>query len=554
MVKPIVLIIRDGWGVSDAVEGNAVLTASTPHIDSYRQNHPTARIGTSGEDVGLPAGSQGSSEVGHLNLGAGRIVEQEVVRIDKGIRSGEFFQSPLLLEAVDQCKTRGSALHLMGLVQDQGVHAQDRHLFALLGFAADQGLEKVFVHFFCDGRDTPPQSALSFLERLEQQIEQIGVGQIASVMGRYWAMDRDKNWDRVKQAYDALTAGRGLFAHSAKEAIEGAYARTDKQKAQYQNDPNSIIETDEFIRPTLIVGQDDTPVGVIRDGDAVVHFNYRQDRAVELTRAFVDQDFSHFERAKRPDIDYIGLTRYYDEFTRAVLPPMNMSNILAEVLCKHEIFQLRISETQKFRHVTSFFNSKIEKSFCFEDRILVKSLPISEDKQPEMRAAQVTDLVVTAIRDGIAAVRNMANETQGVVLTGDRDGDAERTRETYDVIVLNFANCDMVGHRGFFDPAVLAVEAVDKSVGKVVEAVLEKDGIALICADHGNVEQMIDPVTKAPHTAHTTFDVELFYVARDTSGVKLVERGILSDVAPTVLKLLGIPQPPEMTRPTLFVD
>lgn len=552
MVKPLVLIIRDGWGFRSETQGNAVAAARTPNIDAYRNKYPHCMIGTSGEAVGLTAGSQGSSEVGHLNLGAGRIVEQEVVRINKAIRNGKLFENPLLLAAVENCKKNDSAFHFMGLVQDQGVHAMDSHLFALLKFAADQGLTKVFVHFFADGRDTPPQSALTFLDRLEEKITEAGVGQIASVAGRFWAMDRDRNWERVKVAYDALTLGEGLKAKSAREAIEAAYARTDQQKKEYAANPDAIIETDEFIRPTLMVGDDGAPVGIISDGDSVMHFNYRQDRAVELTMAFMEDDFPYFDRKARPKIHYVGFTRYYDEFEYEIIPPMNMRKILAEVLCENQLCQLRISETQKFRHVTSFFNSKIEEPFCFEDRILVKSLPISEDKQPRMQADLITELVVSAVKDGIAAVREKGANTKDVVVTEAPDDDRERQKDTYDAIMVNFANCDMVGHRGFFDPAVLAVEAVDEAVGKVVDAVLEKDGIALIVADHGNVEMMVDPETGEPHTAHTTFDVELFFVGNDVADVRLVDYGVLSDVAPTMLKLLGVPQPPEMDRPTLF--
>jgi 2,3-bisphosphoglycerate-independent phosphoglycerate mutase len=554
MARPIVLIVRDGWGVSDHIEGNAVLAANTPMIDSYRENYPHCMIGTSGESVGLPAGNQGSSEVGHLNLGAGRIVKQEVVRVDEAIADGSLFTNELLVKAADQVKTNGGALHLMGLVQDQGVHAMNTHFCALLEFAKKQGIEKVYIHFFADGRDTPPQSALTFMEELEEKIAEIGTGQVASVIGRYWAMDRDKKWDRVDKAYRALVFGEGLQAASGKAAIEAAYSRIEKQRAEYASNENAIIETDEFILPTLIAGDDGEPIGTIRNGDAVVHLNYRQDRAVQLAMAFVDKDFTHFERAALPDLFFVGLTRYFDEFENAVIAPMNMKNIFGEVLCAHELRQLRISETQKFRHVTSFFNSKLEEPFCFEDRILIKSLSIAEDKAPEMRAPEVADLAVTAIRDGIDAARAQGDSTEGVVVTRYEGGDTDRRKDTYDVIVLNFANCDMVGHRGFFDPAVKSVEAVDKQVGRVVDAVLEKGGIALVTADHGNVEQMLDPKTGKVHTAHTTADVECFYVANETSNVKLVQRGVLSDFAPTILKLLGLPQPPEMDRPTLFAD
>ena len=554
MNRPIVLIIRDGWGVSDQIEGNAVAAADTPNMDSYRANYPHTLIGTSGEDVGLTAGAQGSSEVGHLNLGAGRIVRQEVVRIDQAIKTGEFFNYPLVQQGVARCKKTGSALHLMGLVQDQGVHAMQSHLHAMLDFLAREKLDKVFIHFFADGRDTPPQSALPFLELLEAKIHETGVGVIASVMGRYWGMDRDKNWDRTCAAYDALTLGKGLKAQSAKQAIEDAYARIPKQREEYASDPNSIIETDEFIRPTLIVNDQDQPLGLIQDGDTVIHFNYRQDRAVQLAMAFADDDFSFFERKKRPDILFLGFTRYWDEFKNSLLPPMNMKNILGEVLCDQGYRELRIAETQKFRHVTSFFNSKLEEPFCMEDRILVKSSSISEDKQPEMKAPEVTALAVCAIREGILAARNKTETMDGVVLTTGKEESSPKADTHYDLIVINFANCDMVGHRGYFEPAVKAVEAVDHAVGEVVQAVLDVDGIALITSDHGNVEKMIDLDTGAPHTAHTNFDVEMFYIAKDISGVQLVDRGILSDFAPTILKLLGAEIPKEMDCPTLFAE
>ncbi len=568
MGRPLVLIIRDGWGIGQPDDpGNAVAAAETPNTDRLLATYPHTHLGCAGEDVGLTPGSQGSSEVGHLNMGAGRIVEQEVVRIDKKIRDGSFFNDPKLLNAMENCRGRGSDLHLMGLVQDQGVHAMDSHLFALLELAARENIDPVYVHFFSDGRDTPPRSALRYLERLESRMAELGVGKVASVMGRYYAMDRDRNWERTRLAYEALTQGKGYRAASAREAIEAAYARADNAILEAQSagrELEDVVETDEFIRPTLVVKDPGEPIGLVKPGDSVIFFNYRQDRAVQLSMAFVENEFDQptFHRGYKPEVTYLGLTRYYDTFEHYVIPPMDMSHILGEVLAAHRLWQLRISETQKFRHVTSFFNSKHEEPFPGEERILVASPKVPEDQKPEMSAYEVTELVLTAVTGGIAAVRETARRTQGVTLYEagpPRSGEGreqiastERVKDTFDVIILNYVNGDMVGHTGVFEAAVKAIEAVDLCVGRVVDAVLGRDGIALVTADHGNAEQMLDPETRKTQTAHTTNDVEFIYVANDTAGVNLRARGILADIAPTMLRLLDIPQPLEMTARSLL--
>jgi 2,3-bisphosphoglycerate-independent phosphoglycerate mutase len=560
VARPLVLIVRDGWGIGNPRDaGNAVSAARTPCTDSLLAGYPHTRLGASGEDVGLPEGSQGSSEVGHLNMGAGRIVEQEVVRIDKKIRDGSFFTDPRLLAAVENCKRNHSSLHLMGLVQDQGVHAMEHHLYALLELASQKGLEQVLVHFFSDGRDTPPRSALVYLKRLEAKMVELGTGKVASVMGRYYAMDRDRNWERTRLAYEALTEGKGFRARSAREAIEAAYGRADtaiRETEAAGRKIDGVVETDEFIKPTLITDDTGGPIGLIGAGDSVIFSNYRQDRAVQLTMAFVEEEFDQpgFSRGPRLDICYLGLTRYYDTFEGYVIPPMDMSHIIGQVLADHGMWQLRISETQKFRHVTSFFNSKREEAFPGEERILIASPKVPEDQKPEMSAYEVTDVVLEAVTGGIAAARETARRTEGVTLyeAEPLPADDGRLEDTYDVIVLNYVNGDMVGHTGVFEAAVKAIETVDECVGKVVDAVLARDGVALVTADHGNAEQMIDPKTEKTQTAHTLNEVDFIYVANDAGKVQLRPHGILSDIGPTMLHVLGIPQPPEMTASTLL--
>jgi 2,3-bisphosphoglycerate-independent phosphoglycerate mutase len=557
---PVVLIVRDGWGVGgEDNRGNAVAAARTPNTDNLLKTYPHTRLGASGEDVGLTPGSQGSSEVGHLNMGAGRIVEQEVVRIEKRLRDGSFFEDPKLLAAMKRCRSAGTKLHLMGLVQDQGVHAMDSHLYALLELAGKQELKQVYVHFFSDGRDTPPRSALTYLERLERKMANLGIGRVASVTGRYYAMDRDRNWERTCRAYEALTEGKGLKAGSAREAIEHAYSRADEEVRRARDagrEPPSVIETDEFIKPTLIVGRSGAPVGLIAAGDAVIFFNYRQDRAVQLTMAFVEEDFDQpaFHRGPRMDVQFLGMTRYYDTFENYIIPPMNMANILGEVLAKHGLRQLRLSETQKFRHVTSFFNSKLEEPFPGEERILVASPKVPEAEKPEMSAYEVAEMAVAAIAGGIDAARQAAREAEKVTLFEAPPLHANaRSEGVYDVLILNFVNGDMVGHTGDFDAAVKAIETVDECVGKVVKATLDRDGIALVTADHGNAEQMIDPTTGTTQTAHTTNEVDFIYVAADAGGITLRDRGTLSDIAPTILDILEVRPPSEMTAESLLV-
>jgi 2,3-bisphosphoglycerate-independent phosphoglycerate mutase len=560
MGRPLILIIRDGWGIGRPDDpGNARAAARTPTTDRLLAQFPHTRLGASGEDVGLTPGAQGSSEVGHLNMGAGRIVEQEVVRIDKKISDGTFYTDPKLVGAIENCKRNNSNLHLMGLVQDQGVHALEEHLYALLELARRQDFDRVYVHFFSDGRDTPPRSAITYLERLEKKMAELGRGKVASVMGRYYAMDRDRNWARTRMAYEALTQGKGFHARGAREAITNAYGRADaaiRDAEAAGRELDEVVETDEFIKPTLIADDSGKPIATIEPTDSVISFNHRQDRAIQLTKAFVEDRFEcpEFQRGKRLDIYYLGLTRYYDSFEDYVIPPMDMANILGEVLADKGLWQLRISETQKFRHVTSFFNSKREEAFAGEDRILIASPKVPEETKPEMSAYEVTDMVLTAVKDGIAAVREAAGKAEIATFFRAEPvaSDEARLKDTYDVIVLNYVNGDMVGHTGVLKAGVKAAEAVDQCVGRVVEAVLARGGIALVTADHGNLEQMADPVTGNIQTAHTINDVDFIYCANDTGGVKLRPRGILSDIAPTILRILKIDPPPEMTARSLL--
>ena len=559
MRTPIVLIVRDGWGIGHDYPGNAVALAR-PHVLAHiLATYPHTVLSAAGRAVGLRPGYQGSSEVGHLNMGAGRVVEQEIVRVDKLIESGELFRHPALLTATEHCRRHDSALHFMGLLQDQGVHATEEHLYVLLDLARREGLTRVFVHVFSDGRDTPPRSALTFIDRLERKMAALGVGRIASVTGRYYAMDRALNWDRIQRAYDALVHATGLRAPSAKAAIEQAYARADATIAARANKTapaGTLIETDEFVQPTLITGPDGAPLATIHAGDAVVHSNYRQDRAIQLTRAFVDDDFDGFARGPRLDVCYRGLTRYYDEFPYAVLPPMNMAQLIGEVVSKAGLWQLRIAEYQKYRHVTSFFNGKQVKPYPGEDRILVPSVTVTEDQKPEMSAYEVTELVVTAIRDGIAAVRASARVAPGcqVEIEPSRPLPTERGLGTYDLIVLNYANCDMVGHTGVLDAAVRAVSVTDECIGRVIEATRERGGTVIVTSDHGNAEQMIDPETGAVQTAHTTNDVECILVSDALRTTKLRPHGVLADIGPTVLELLGLPIPAPVTAESLLTS
>jgi len=507
MKKPTALIILDGFGLSEHVEGNAVKAARTPTVDWLNSSAPRNVLSASGGSVGLMDGQMGDSNVGHLNIGAGRIVYQDVVRISKAIASGEFFTNPTLLAVMEHPQKTGGALHLMGLVSPGGVHSHSEHLYALLRMAKEHGLERVFVHAFLDGRDVPPSSAHEYLADLEEQIEQIGIGRVASISGRYYAMDRDRRWDRVEKAYRALL-GQGPGAPSSAAAIQEAYAQG---------------ETDEFVVPRVIV-ENGKAVGPIQDGDSVLFFNFRADRAREITWAMTNDDFQGFDRGKKLDIYYATMTQYDAELDLPfAFAPQDLRNTLGEYLSGLGKTQLRIAETEKYAHVTFFFNGGQETPFPGEERILVPSPKVpTYDLQPEMSAPEVTRRVVEEIRQG-----------------------------KFDFIVLNYANCDMVGHTGVFEAAVKAVEAVDAGLGQVLEAIKEMGGTAIVTADHGNAEQMVDPETGEAHTAHTSNLVPVWlFNAPEGWGLK---SGILADLAPSILDLMGIAQPPEMTGQSLIV-
>ena len=501
--KPIALIIMDGFGYNHKDYGNAIRTAKTPNIDRLLANYPHTLIGASGMDVGLPEGQMGNSEVGHTNIGAGRIVYQELTRITKSIKDGEFFSNEAFTAAVENCKKNDSALHLFGLLSNGGVHSHNSHLYGLLELAKKAGLTKVYVHCFMDGRDVPPTSGVDFVAELEEKLKEIGVGKIATVMGRYYAMDRDNRWERVGKAYDAMVYGEGNKADNAVDAIKASYAAD---------------VTDEFVVPTVI---DEN--GKISANDSVIFFNFRPDRAREITRTLVDDDFTGFERRNgRFPLYYVCMTQYDATMPNVdvAFKPASLENTFGEYIAKKGLSQLRIAETEKYAHVTFFFNGGREQTFDGEDRILVKSPDVPTfDLKPEMSAYEVTDKVVEAI-------------------------DSDK----YDVIILNYANCDMVGHTGVFDAAVKAVEAVDTCVGRMVDAIMKKDGIAFITADHGNADKMLE-ADGTPFTAHTTNPVPFIVVGKDC---KLREGGVLADIAPTMLEAMELPQPEEMTGKSLF--
>ncbi len=508
--KPIVLMILDGFGLNDRTEGNAVAQAKKPVIDGLMRDYPWVRGNASGMAVGLPEGQMGNSEVGHLNMGAGRIVYQELTRITKEIMDGTFFENEALLQAVENCKKNDSALHFMGLLSDGGVHSHNTHLYGLLELAKRNGLKKVYVHCFLDGRDTPPTSGKGYAEELRDKMEELGVGKIATVMGRYYAMDRDNNWDREKLAYDALTKGEGLTAPCGICGIQASYDRN---------------ETDEFVKPTVAV-EDGKPVATIQDGDSVVFFNFRPDRARQITRAFCDDDFKGFDRGERKKLCFVCFSDYDPTIPNKLVAfkKVSVTNTFGEWLAANNMTQARIAETEKYAHVTFFFNGGVEQPNVGEDRILVNSPKVATyDLKPEMSAYEVCDKLCGAIRSG-----------------------------NYDVIVINFANPDMVGHTGVLEAAVKAVEAVDECVGKAVEAVKEMDGVLFICADHGNCEMMIDYETGEPFTAHTTNQVPFILVNYDPA-YGLRENGCLADIIPTLIQIMGKEQPAEMTGKSLLI-
>ncbi len=499
--KPVVLTILDGWGFSPAVEGNAIAAARKPTYDHLIGTYPNTLIHTSGPFVGLPEGQMGNSEVGHMNMGAGRIIYMDVTRIDLLINSGEFFQNPALLNAMH--KAQGHRLHLLGLCSDGGVHAQLTHLFALLEMAKQHGLKEVFVHCFMDGRDTPPESGARYILQLEQKMRELGVGRIASACGRYYAMDRDKRWDRIERAFGAMVLGNGAKYESAVEAVRRSYERGI---------------TDEFIEPVTIVDHRNEPIGLIRDGDSVVMYNYRADRAREITLALTDALLEKPSRSLVPrDLTYTMMTQYDKTLQLPfVLPPEHPDNILAEVLAKANAKNLRIAETEKYAHVTYFFNGGNEKPYPGEERELVPSPKVATyDLQPEMSATGVTRKAVEAIDQG-----------------------------GFDVIVMNYANADMVGHSGKFKPTIRACEAVDAGLSQIYGALQRNGGSWIITADHGNAETMIDPVTKGPHTYHTTNPVPLILVGDQTHTVR--SGGALKDIAPTLLGIMGLEKPEQM--------
>lgn len=505
MKKPTLLMILDGFGHNGSDYGNAIRAAATPNLDRLLDTCPHTLIGASGMDVGLPDGQMGNSEVGHTNIGAGRIVYQELTRITKSIQDGDFFQNKALAKAMESCKGRGSALHLIGLLSDGGVHSHNTHLYALLEMARQLGLEKVYVHCLMDGRDVPPQSGKDYIRQLQEEMARIGVGEIATIIGRYYAMDRDNRWDRVEKAYSAMVYGEGKQVSSAGHVMEESYQ-------------DGV--TDEFVLPTVC-----TPGVGIADGDSVIFFNFRPDRAREITRALVDPDFEGFKRRDELSLTYVCMTQYDATMPNVLVAyhPQSLQNTFGEYVSRQGMTQLRIAETEKYAHVTFFFNGGVEDSFEGEDRCLIPSPKVATyDLQPEMSAPLVTNELLERLDSG-----------------------------KYDVIILNFANCDMVGHTGIYEAAVKAVEAVDGCIGQVIDKVLSMGGAALITADHGNADQMYE-ADGSPFTAHTTNPVPLIGVG--LGDRRLAEPGVgrLADLAPTLLELMGLPQPEEMTGKSLL--
>lgn len=510
---PLLLAILDGWGMgTESATTNAIHVASTPNMDKWLAEYPNTTLTAHGQDVGLPDGQMGNSEVGHLNIGAGRTVYQDYSRINLALESGEFFGNKVLNQAMDSAKNNDKALHLMGLVSDGGVHSHLKHLVGLVEMASRIGLKKVFIHAFMDGRDTPPRSGSNYMKQLQDELKRIGLGKVATVSGRYYAMDRDNHWERVDLAWQALTNGQGLPATDPVLAVEAAYERD---------------ESDEFIKPTVILDQEKQPLAQINNNDSVVFFNFRADRARQLTTAFTNPDFNGFSTESRPSLAYFTTMTVYDkEFDLpAAFPKMNLEHILGEEISLHGLRQLRIAETEKYAHVTFFFNGGREAPYDNEDRVLIPSpREVSTyDLKPEMSAFQVTEELLKKIAEN-----------------------------HYDLIVLNFANGDMVGHSGIMAAAVKACEAVDTCIGTLVKAIKDLDGTVLITADHGNAEQMCDPETGVSFTAHTANPVPLLLLDKQHRTSTLAEGGALRDIAPTVLELLGLPIPKEMDGKNLL--
>ena len=506
--KLTMLMILDGFGINEKEEANAIKLANTPNIDKLMKTCPTTKIYTSGLNVGLPDGQMGNSEVGHTNIGAGRIVYQELTRITKSIEDGDFFNNSELVDAIENCKKYNSKLHILGLVSDGGVHSHIRHLYAILELAKRKDFENVFVHCFMDGRDTMPTSGEGYLMKLEEKMKEKGVGKIATISGRFYSMDRDKRWNRIQKSYDAIVNGEGIKATSVISAIESSY-----QKEVF----------DEFVEPTVIC-QNNEPIAKIEENDSVVFFNFRPDRARELTRAIVDKDFNEFE-TKKMNLNYVCFTQYDETIpnVKIAFKPEVLKNTFGEYISNKGLTQLRIAETEKYAHVTFFFNGGEEKQYPGEDRILVPSPKVETyDLKPEMSAIEVTDKVIEAINS-----------------------------KKYDCIILNYANPDMVGHTGNLSATIKAIETIDKCVGKVVQTVKNNNGVLLITADHGNAEQMLDYKTGEPYTAHTVNPVPLILVGMDDA--KLSE-GKLADLAPTMLQLMGLEKPEEMTGKSIIIE
>lgn len=531
--RPCVVIIRDGWGENPHSEwdhANAVKLAQPPVDAMLRREWPFTLIATSGEDVGLPEGTMGNSEVGHQNIGAGRIVDQDAVRITKAIRDESFHRNHELVAAVDRCNAAGTKLHIMGLASDAGVHSRLEHLFAVVRLAAQRGLKRVFIHCFTDGRDSPPNSGVDFVKRINEELRRVGVGRIASVCGRYWAMDRDDRWPRTERAYRMLTEGEGGAAQSAVEALQ-----------RYYDEPSEpTMKGDEFVEPTVISDDGQTPIATVTDGDSIVFFNFRGDRPRQLVKAFALDTFPYrgkdkagqeremgFDRGAKLDVFMVTMTEYEKGLpVKVAFPkPPKMRNIAGEYLASLGLRQFRCAETEKYAHVTFFFNDYREQPFDGEQRGLVHSPQVSTyDQQPEMSAREVTKLMLERIASGVD-----------------------------DLIVLNYANPDMVGHTGNLDAAVQACRVVDDCVGQILDAVRAAGGCAIITADHGNLEQMIDPETGGPHTSHTTYKVPLYLFGESFKGRKLREGGRLADIMPTALTMLGLEVPAEMTGKSLLV-
>jgi len=507
--KPVCLIILDGWGIRDAEEGNAILLAKTPNMDRFYDIYPHTSLQCSGEAVGLPEGQMGNSEVGHLNIGAGRVVYQELTRITKSIKDGDFFLNKALISAMENAKNKKSSLHVMGLLSDGGVHSHINHLKAIIDLAERNSVRQVYIHAFLDGRDVPPQSAIQYLNDLDSYLKTKGFGEIATVSGRYYAMDRDSRWERIKKAYDAMVYRAGDAYDSAEDLV----------KASYQDGID-----DEFVIPALVKVKD-RECAKIKTGDSVIFFNFRPDRARQLTKSFIYSDFSDFNRGNNPpEVFFVSMTQYNKDFPVPVaFSPASIKNTLGEILAANGLKQLRIAETEKYAHVTFFFNGGVEKPNPGEDRILIASPKVATyDLKPEMSAFEVTDKVVEMIGTGI-----------------------------YDVIILNYANADMVGHTGFLDAAIKAVETIDGCLGRVIAKLNDTGGIGIITADHGNVEEMVDCEKSCPMTAHTTSKVPFLLCSRDVK--KLKDSGGLCDIAPTILELLHIEKPAEMTGNSLII-